>query len=66
MTEPQLQPDSNHAGYIAFGDGQTDLMPQQWAEEILRLLYADHRQIFGELMLKRLGIDKLPRKRAST
>jgi len=50
--------------FVRFGDGDTDLMPADWAEDMIRRLYADHRGIFAALMLKRLGVDRLPRTRA--
>jgi hypothetical protein len=60
------QPEHNGTpGWVHFADGNTDLIPADWAEDIIRLLYADHRGIFGALMLKRLGIDRLPRNRAT-
>jgi hypothetical protein len=53
----------NPAPVMPFADGPTDVMPLDWAEDIIRGLYAHHRAIFGELMLQRFGVDKLPRKR---
>jgi hypothetical protein len=62
MTEPQPSP--NGTRYVPFADGPTDIIPEPWAEDIIRLLYAHHRGIFAALMVKRLGVEKLPRNRA--
>jgi hypothetical protein len=61
MTESHAE--HNGTRYVPFADGPTDIIPEPWAEDIIRLLYADHRGIFAALMVKRLGIDKLPRRR---
>lgn len=43
---------------VPFGDGPSNTIPLSWAEDVLRWLYAERKQVFGDAMLARLGIEK--------
>lgn len=42
--------DEEVRGRVAFGDGETDHLPAEWAEGVLRKLFDRHRGTFGALL----------------
>jgi hypothetical protein len=51
---------------IAFGPGDTDTVPPEWAAGMLTWLKAEHPGVFRDALAQALGIEPAPQRRRRT